>query len=43
MALNEMKTNIQKQEIKDEPQANGSYKIREIITKIMDTHIDIQP
>ena len=37
-----MKTNIQKQEIKDEPQANGSYKIRQIIIKIMEyTHIPI--
>ena len=36
MALNEMKTNIQKQEIKDEPQANGSYKIGKIIIKIME-------
>ena len=43
MALSEIKTNTPKQDTKDEPQANGSYKIREIITKIMDTHIDIQP
>ena len=28
MALRESKTNIQKQEIKDELQTNGSYKIR---------------
>jgi len=40
MALSEIKTNIQKWETKDEPQTNGSYKIREIIIKIMeDTHI----
>ena len=31
MALSEIKTNIQKQETKDEPQTNGSYKIRKII------------
>ena len=36
MALSEIKTNIQKQEIKDEPQTNVSYKIRQIITKIME-------
>ena len=36
MALRESKTNIQKQEIKDEPQTNGSYKIRQIIIKIME-------
>ena len=35
MALIETKTNIQKQETKDEPQTNGSYKIRQIIIKIM--------
>ena len=29
MALSEIKTNTLKQETKDEPQANGSYKIRE--------------
>ena len=40
MALSEIKTNIQKQETKDEPQTNGSYKIRQIIIKIMEyTHI----
>ena len=44
MALRESKTNIQKQEIKDEPQTNGSYKIRQIRTKIMEyTHIHIHP
>ena len=30
MALSEIKTNIQKQETKDEPQTNGNYKIRKI-------------
>ena len=40
MALSEIKTNIPKWEIKDEPQTNGSYKIRQIIIKIMEyTHI----
>ena len=40
MALSEIKANIQKQETKAEPQTNGSYKIRQIIIKIMeDTHI----
>jgi len=44
MALNEIKTNTQKQETKDEPQANGSYKIRQIIIKIREyTHIHINP
>ena len=33
MALSEIKTNIQKQETKDESQTNGSYKIRQIIIK----------
>ena len=36
MALTEIKTSIQKQESKDEPQTNGSYKIRQIIIKIME-------
>jgi len=36
MALRESKTNIHNQEIKDEPQTNGSYKIRQIIIKIME-------
>ena len=36
MALNELKSNIQKWEIKDEPETNGSYKIRQIIIKIME-------
>ena len=44
MALSEIKTNIQKQETKDEPQTNSSYKIRQIIVKIMEyTHIHIHP
>ena len=44
MALNEIKTNIQKQETKDEPQKNGSYRIKQIIIKIMEyTHIHIHP
>ena len=44
MALSEIKTNTQKQETKDEPQINGSYKIRQIIIKIMEyTHIHIHP
>ena len=37
MALSEIKTNIQKQETKDEPQTNGSYKMKKIIKII--THI----
>ena len=36
MALSEIKTNIQKPENRDGPQTNGSYKIREIIIKIME-------
>ena len=36
MALNEIKTNIQKGETKDAPQTNGNYKIRQIIAKIME-------
>ena len=44
MALSEIKTNIQKQETKDESQTNGSCKIRKIIIKIMEyTHIHIHP
>ena len=44
MALSEIKTNIPKQETKDEPQTSGSYKIRQIIIKIMEyTHIHIYP
>ena len=40
MALSEIKTNTQRQETKDEPQTSGSYKIRQIIIKIMEyTHI----
>ena len=39
MALSEVKTNIQKWETKDEPQTDGSYKMRQIIIKIMEyTH-----
>ena len=42
MALSEIKTNIQKRETKDESQANGRYKIRQIIIKIMEyTHVHI--
>ena len=42
MALSDIKTNILKQETKDEPQTRGSYKIRQIIIKIMDyTHVHI--
>ena len=38
------KTNIPKWETKDEPQTNGSYKIRQIIIKIMEyTHVCIYP
>ena len=33
--IKEIKTNIQKREAKDEPQTNDSYKIRQIIIKIM--------
>ena len=43
MALSELKTNIPKQETKDEPQTNGSYKIRQIIINIVKyTHIQNQ-
>jgi len=36
----EIKTNIQKPETKDEPKTNGSYKVRQIVIKIMEyTHI----
>ena len=42
MALSEIKINIQKRETKDDPQTNGTYKIRQIIIKIMEyTHIHI--
>ena len=42
--ISETKTNIQRQETKDEPQTNGSYKIRQIIIKIMEyTHVHIYP
>ena len=44
MALREIKTNTPKWETKEEPQINGSYKIRQIIIKIMEyTHIHISP
>ena len=44
MALSEIKANIQKRKAKDEPQTNGSYKIIQIIIKIMEyTHIHIHP
>jgi len=44
MALSGIKTNAQKREIKDEPQTNGSYEIRQIRIKIMEyTHIHIHP
>ena len=44
MTLSEIKTDIQKQETKDEPWTNGSYKIRQIIIKIMEyTHKHIHP
>ena len=36
MALNEIKTHTQKRETKDDPQTNDSYKIRQIIIKIME-------
>ena len=39
MALSEIKTNTSKQETKVEPQTNGSYKIRQIIIKIMNIYI----
>ena len=43
-ALCEIKTNIQKQETKDEPQTNGSYKIRQKRIKIIEyTQIHIHP
>ena len=39
MALSEIKINTQTRETKDEPQTNGSYKIRQIIIKILEhTH-----
>ena len=44
MALSEIKTNMQNQETKDEPQTNGSQKIRQIIIKIMEyAHMPIHP
>ena len=42
MALSEIKTNICKQETKDEPQTNGRHKIRKIIINIMEyTYVHI--
>ena len=42
MAFCKIKTNIQKRETKGEPETNGSYKIKQIIIKIMEyTHIHI--
>ena len=42
MALSEINRNIQKWETKDELQTNDSYKIRQLIIKIMEyTHIYI--
>ena len=44
MALSEIKTNIQERETKDEPQTIGSYKIRQIIIKIIEySHIHTHP
>ena len=44
MALREGKINIPKQETKDEPKTNGSYKIRQITIKIMEyIHKHIHP
>ena len=44
MALSESKTNIQKWETKEEPQTNGSYKIWQIVIKIMEyAHVRIHP
>ena len=44
MALCEIKINAPKWETKDELQTNDSYKIRQLIIKIMEyTHIHIQP
>ena len=44
MVLNEIKTNTPKEETKDESKTNGSYKIRQMIIKVMEyTHIHIHP
>ena len=44
MALGEIKPDTLKGETKDESQTNGSYKIRQIVIKIMEyTHIHIHP
>ena len=42
--LSDIKTNIQQRETKDEPQTNSSYKIGQIIIKIMEyTHTHLHP
>ena len=46
MPLSEIKTNIQKWETKDEPQANGSYKVRPMTAWLSSTgisHHDLLP
>ena len=44
MALSKIKTNIQKWETIDEPQTNGSYKLRQIIIKLMEyTYMHLHP
>ena len=44
MALNEIKINTPKGEGKDEPQINVSYKISQVVLKLMEyTHIHIYP
>ena len=43
MALSEIKINIQIREIKDEPQTNGSYKIRQKINNGICIYIYIHP
>ena len=42
--LDEIRTNTQKWEIKDKPQTNASYKIRQMTIKIIEyTHVHIHP
>ena len=42
MTLSEIKTNIQKGETKDELQTNDSYKMSQMIIKVMEyTHIHV--
>ena len=42
--LSDIEIDTQKQKTEDEPQTNGSYKVRQIILKIMEyTHIHIYP